>query len=243
VTINFHLFGPAHLAILASIPGTAAILSVAARHTPAWGRAVRFALGGFLAINELTGYGYSLWHEGWRFPEGLPLQLCDLALWSTVIAALSLNSWAFESAYFVGLGGSTMALITPDLWAPLPSYPTVYFFLAHGSVVVTVLTLTWGGLAKLRHGCVWRTFAIMNGFAMTVAIFNVFFKTNYMYLCRKPASTSLLDYFGPWPVYIGVGEVFALGLFWLLWLPVRYSATLGGPRAGTRSGGADQMGN
>lgn len=232
MTINFHLFGPAHLVILASIPATAAILSVAAHRTPPRGRAIRFALGGFLAINELTWYGYILWREGWLFPKGMPLQLCTIALWSTVFAAVSLNSWAFEFAYFVGLGGSTMALLTPDLWAPFPSYPTVYFFLAHGSVVVTVLTLTWGGLARLRPGCVWRTFVIMNGFAVTVGIFDMLFKTNYMYLCRKPANTSLLDYFGPWPVYIVVGEGFALGLFWLLWLPVRYSATPCGQQRG-----------
>jgi len=242
MTIKFHLFGLVHLVILASISGAAAVLSRAARHTPAWGRAIRLALGAFLAINEATWYGYILWRAGWRFPEGLPLQLCTLALWSTVIAAVSLNSWAFEFAYFVGLGGSTMALLTPDLWAPFPSYPTVYFFLAHGSVVVTVVTLTWGGLARLRPGCVWRIFAIMNGFAVAVGIFDVLFKTNYMYLCRKPASTSLLDYFGPWPVYIVVGEVIGLGLFWLLWLPVRYSATRR-PTSGTRSDGTNRIAN
>ena len=218
---DFVLFGPAHLVILAAIPAVASGL--------AWfgsrgARRIRFCLGVFLLVNELVWYGYRFHTEGIRLPEGLPLQLCDLALWLTVVALLTLKPWSYEAAYFLGLGGSGMAVLTPDLWAPSWSYPTWYFFLAHGGVVVAVLFLTLARVLRPRPGCLLRTFAIANLFALAVGAFNTVFHTNYMFLCRKPAGASLLDYLGPWPLYLLAGESVALAVFWLLWLPFRGAA-------------------
>ena len=218
---DFVLFGPAHLLILAAIPASGALLSMGGRLRPPAARAIRLCLGVVLLVNELTWYAYRLWREGVRFPEGLPLQLCDLALWMTVLALLTLKPWSYEIAYFAGLGGSSMAVLTPDLWAPACSYPTFYFFLAHGGVIAAVLYLTWGGGRRPRPGCPWRCFGALNLYAAGVGIFNITFGTNYMYLSRKPGGASLLDYMGPWPVYIIAGEMLALGLFTLLWLPFR----------------------
>ena len=217
----------AHLSILFAVLATSGALSTVLRHRAKWGRNVRFSLGGFLAANELVWYAYRLHEEGFRFPEALPLQLCDLTLWLTVISALTLRSTVYEVAYFGGLGGSSMALLTPDLWAQFPSYPTVYFFLSHGFVMITLLTLTGGRLARPRPGCVWRAFAILNVYTAAIAVFDAVFKTNYMYLCSKPVSASLLDYFGPWPAYVLVEEAFGLAVFWLLWLPLRRSGAAG----------------
>ena len=172
----------AHLSILLAVLAVAGVLSVLLRHRATSSRTVRFSLAGFLATNELVWYGYRLRTEGFRFPEGLPLQLCDITLWVTVAAALTLAPKLYEIAYFCGLGGSGMALLTPDLWAPLASYPTVYFFLSHGFVVVTLITLAGGRLVRVQPGCVWRTFAILNVYAAGVGLFDAVFKTNYLYV-------------------------------------------------------------
>jgi len=220
---NFRLFGLAHILILISVPVLGFALATWCKRSQRSATGVRYGMALFLSVNELVWYAYRLHYEGFRFPHALPLNLCDLTLWLTVAAILSLNQWAFELAYFAGVGGSGMALLTPDLWAPFPSYPTIYFFLAHGVAVAAILMLVWGKLARPKRGCLRRSLLLLNAYALAIGVFNLVFKTNYMYLCSKPAGSSLLDYLGPWPLYIAGGEAVALILFWLLWLPFRRS--------------------
>ncbi len=221
---NFRLFGPAHLLILVSVPVLGLALAKWCQRSEQCARGVRYGVALFLSANELVWYAYRFHYEGFRFPHALPLNLCDLTLWLTVAALLSLNQWAFELAYFAGIGGSGMAVLTPDLWAPFPSYPTIYFFLAHGVVVAALLMLVWSKLAVPKPGCLRRALLLVNAYAAVIGVFNLVFGTNYMYLCSKPSGTSLLDYLGPWPLYIAGGEAIALVVFWLLWLPFRRRA-------------------
>ncbi len=218
------LLGPAHLAILAAIPCLAFALTRVARGRPGRARRIAACLGSFLAVNELVWYAWRLHAEGFRFPEGLPLELCDLTLWLTVAATFTRRQAIFEFAWLAGLGGALMAVLTPDLWAPPLSYPTVYFFLAHGGIVATLLFLVWSGLARPRPGCVWRALLLLNAYAAVIGVFDAVFHTNYMYLRGKPSSASLLDLFGPWPVYLIFAEATAAAVFWLLWAPFRRRA-------------------
>jgi hypothetical integral membrane protein (TIGR02206 family) len=218
---DFVVFGPAHFLIMAAVPAAGAMFAWFGRRSQTSARRLRLGLGLLLLVNELIWYGYRLGWERLRLADVVPLQLCDLALWLTILALITLKSGIYEVAYFTALAGSSMAVLTPDLNAPAWSYPTFYYFLAHGEVIASILFLTWARLLRPRPGCVWRTFIVLNLFAACVGVFNAVFQTNYIYLCRKPAGASLLDYMGPWPVYIGAGEVLALGLFTLLWLPFR----------------------
>jgi hypothetical integral membrane protein (TIGR02206 family) len=216
---NFQLFGPIHLVILSCVAGLPAIFVAWAREAPGLRSRLRIGLAFALLLNSLVWYG-DLAARGWlTFPNSLPLELCDVTLILTIIAAFTLSAAVFDLAYYGALAGTSMALLTPDLWEAFPSFSTVQFFIAHGLVVVTVLYLVWSGQARPRPGSIWRALLALNIFAAFTGTFNFILRTNYMYLRAKPENPSLLDYFGPWPWYIAVSELFALALFVLLYLP------------------------
>ncbi|HEV2445872.1 MAG TPA: YwaF family protein, partial [Candidatus Sulfopaludibacter sp.] len=158
------LFGPVHSALLSLTALAAALLAALCRRRPAMRRAVRLALGLGIMLNEIAWWIFRYSHEGIHLAN-LPLQLCDLTVWATVLACLSLRPPIVEFAYFAGLAGAGMALLTPDLWSPWPSYPAIYFFVAHGGIVIAIVALVFGDIAPLRPGALWRAYVMLLGFA------------------------------------------------------------------------------
>ncbi|WP_242395480.1 YwaF family protein [Anaeromyxobacter oryzisoli] len=214
-------FGPLHLAIVACVPLVGWGLAAWGRRRPGAARGIRLALATAIGVNELVFYRYSA-ARGWLAPpHGLPLDLCDVVLWLTVYTLVKPRAWALDAIYYLGLAGSGMAVLTPDVGEPFPSYPAVKFFLAHGGVVASILFLVWTGALRPRRGSWWRVLLGVNAYAAVVGVVDGLFGTNYMYLRAKPESSTLLDLFGPWPWYLLGAEGIALCLFWLLHLPVR----------------------
>jgi len=214
-------FGCAHLAVMASVPAAAWTLAAWVRKRPGVARRVRLGIAAAVATNELVYYGWAAAHGWLAPPRGLPLNLCDVALWLTVFALAADQPWAKEAVYFLGIAGSGMALLTPDLGASARFYPTLVFFVAHGSVVTSSLFLVWSGALRPRPGAWWRVLIGVNAYAALILLFDLRYGTNYMYLLEKPASASLLDLLGPWPWYIAAAEPVALVILWLLDLPFR----------------------
>jgi len=218
---QFPLLGAAHLLTIAAIPALAAVLAWIGRKSAAASNRVRIGLGLVLLVDELAWYIDVFHAQGLPFPDGLPLQLSDFLVWSTVIAALTRKRIFFEFSYFAGISASGMAVLTPDLWAQPLSYDLVQFFVSHGLIIITVLAMLWMHAARITRGSMWRAFAILNALALALGIFDWRFGANYMYLRAKPEAASLLDYLGPWPAYLFFADFVALGLFFVLALPFR----------------------
>jgi hypothetical integral membrane protein (TIGR02206 family) len=151
---------------------------------------------------------------GWL--DVMPLQLCDAAVLLACLALLTRHPLAYELTFFWGLAGSLLAMVTPELAAPFPHARFLAYFSLHGGVVVAAVLLTWGLGMRPARGAVLRGLAWTNLYALFVGGVNLVLGTNYLYLCRKPSTPTLLDLFGPWPWYLLVGEVLALVLFFLL---------------------------
>jgi hypothetical integral membrane protein (TIGR02206 family) len=218
---NFQLFGTAHLVILGAVPSLAAVLAIVQNKLRPGSRLLRLGLAYFILLDAAVYYGYMLMRGQLTFPDHLPLELCDASLCLVIIALFTLNKAVFDLAYYGALAGATMALLTPNLWEPFPSFSTIQFFVDHGLIVAGVLYLVWSRQARPRPGSVLRALFGVNVFAACVGTFDYFFKTDYMYMRAKPPNTSLLDVLGPWPWYIVSAEIFACAIFVILYLPFR----------------------
>lgn len=219
MTSEFHLFRPLHLAILIAIPMLAAALALVTRRYPAWAIRIRVTFGVLLAADALTWYGYRYFVQGVRFPEILPLELCDASFWLTAIALLTLAPRAFALAYYWGIAGSGMAMLTPYLRAPTHTYQSVQYFTGHGLLIVGVLFLIWSRQARPRSHSWWFAWWAMNVYGAAIGVVDYWCGTNFMYLRQKPGASSLFDALGPWPWYIVGADVVALVLFRLMQAP------------------------
>lgn len=224
MSADFHLFNPLHLAIIAAIPVAAAALTFATRRHPASALAARATLAAVLIADGLSWHFYRYYLQGVRFPEILPLEMCDVSFWLTAAALLTLEEHVFDLAYYWGLAGSGMALLTPYLRAPLHTYQSFQYFTGHALLIIAVLYLIWSRQSRPRARSRWFALWTLNLYGALVAMVDFLTGTNFMYLRRKPASSSLFDLMGPWPWYIVAADLVALILFWLMQLPFPPSA-------------------
>jgi hypothetical integral membrane protein (TIGR02206 family) len=214
---------PGHVLVVAGTAVAAIAVPAVVRHSPTHssGRRARWTLAGLL-LAGVTAYLALAASSGEIGPlDFLPLHLCDLAIFVAVFALLTRSRLVSEVLYYWALAGTTLAILTPDVSGSFPDWRWIAYFTTHGLVVVSATTLVFGVELTPRPGSAWRVFLITLGYAAVVGVVNAATGANFLYLARKPAGPTLLDWFGPWPVYIGVAAVVAWALFTLLEAPFR----------------------
>jgi len=206
---------------LASVAFVAALLVLLVRARPSLGAPVRWALAA--GIVGLVAFELKVAaDEGWlSWKTVLPLELCDAALVLAVFTLLCPRRAPAEVVYFWAGSGTLLAMLTPELPWSFPRWEFVVFFGLHGLVLVAAMVLVFGLGLRPRPRAPRRMLGITAGWAAFVSLVNLVLGTNFMYLRHKPTVATLLDWMGPWPVYIGVGGAVALILFHVLALPFR----------------------
>jgi hypothetical integral membrane protein (TIGR02206 family) len=198
--------------------GAAILVWVGRTQTDAQARRLGRALGVITAVIYGAMVIYTLIPPS--IERSVPLRLTDLATVAAAYALWSQRHWAYALTYYWGLVLSAQALISPVLKSPdFPHYEFLAFWSIHLLVVWAAIYLTWG--RGMRPG--WRSYrvtvAVTAVWAVVTFSFNMIAGTNYSFFNEKPETASLLDYLGPWPVYIGIATALVLVVWALMTWP------------------------
>lgn len=215
-------------------------------------RAVCWSLAGILVLGAIVGQMHRVTTGFWTLQESLPLHLCDIAV-GVVAAALLGVGWhgpvgvmnaaargaqssagrvsllwqrLYELAFIWGMGGTSQAILTPDVQAVFPDPACVRYFILHGGIVVGVLVMTIGLRMRPLPGAVRRVWLTTLVLALVVFPIDWVLNANYMYLLGRPTNPTIIDLFGPWPwsliPLVVVGSVFIAACYVPFWVIDRW---------------------
>lgn len=213
---SFVPFGLPHLTVIALSVAVPLFLSLIARRVSHDRVDVltRLALA-LLLLGGWLGWLLMGWQGGWLgVQNGLPLNLCDWAAASLIVALLTRRQFAYELGYFWGLGGTLQGLLTPALYAGWPTPQFLFFFIQHGGVIAALLYLTLGTGLRPVWGSLPRVVAASLFYAVLAGAADWLLGSNYGFLRAKPVGVNLLTFLSPWPWYIP--ELVGIGVFFLL---------------------------
>ncbi len=201
---RFESFTGEHFALLAlfAVGAVALVLLGRAQRGQSSSRVTcrLLALGVFCAA--VPNQVYVLVPSSFSAGSSLPVELCDLAWMTAIWALLSGRPLPTALTYYWGLTLTVQGILTPSLGHVFPDPEYFVFWAKHLLVVWSALYLTLG----LGRGPTWRdyrlTVAVTAAWALVVYAIDTAVDANYGYLVRKPDSASLLDAFGPWPLYL-----------------------------------------
>lgn len=218
---SFVLFGAGHLIALALV----ILLCLWFFHVrTVWGEAekrrFRYAAAAVLFLNELAWHAWAAYWGVWTIQTMLPLHMCSVVVWLTMWMLLTNSRPIYEIVYFLGIGGATQALLTPDITGyGFPHFRAFNTFLAHGLLVAVpvYMTVVEGFRPTLKS--FWRVILWTNIYMIPVFFLNLAIGSNYLFIAGKPNFPTLLDALAPWPWYILQLEVIGFAILFLLYIP------------------------
>ena len=154
----------------------------------------------------------------WR--ETIPLHMCDLSEIFFIWFLLGGPRILYLCAFFWGLGGASMAILTPDISHHDLDY--IFFMIGHGMIIVGIMyaTVSLGNRPYAKD--ILKVSAITAFILLPIVyVINLILgdPANFWYLMAKPDGASLMDVFPEPPLHLLVITPLAIAVFYLIYLP------------------------
>jgi hypothetical integral membrane protein (TIGR02206 family) len=154
----------------------------------------------------------------WR--EVLPFHMCDLSEIFLIFFLLGGPSILYKCAFFWGLAGATMAIITPDIEFLDLDY--AFFMIGHGMIIIGIMYATVA-LNNRPYAKDIVTVSLITALILLPITYLINYilgePANFWYLMQKPAGASLMDAFPEPPYHLLVVTPLAIFMFCLIYIP------------------------
>lgn len=228
---EFILFGPTHIFTLLLIFTLSIGFSLYVRTSY---DEIKFSLfektlAYLLILNELLKPFYLNYFspDAYNWTNTIPLHACHISSYATGLFLLTRNQKFFDFAYFWGLGGGTMALLTPDVELTFPDIDFITLFSGHGILFFALIYIALAIKQKITFNSYKNAIKFSLYILPIVYVVNIMvggepgFEANLWYLMKAPAGDSLMNFFPNPPLHVIPLFPIVMFVFYLLYLPYK----------------------
>ena len=185
--------------------------------------ATHSSLAYFIISLILINQGMDLYREGYldEWKLGLPLHLCDFSSFSILIYLLTKKRDFFIFAFFFGISGAGMSILTPDTGYGFPAVGYIQNQIGHTAIIlgVTYAMVIDNQRPYLKDVAKALGFATFILFIMYGVNYLLGPPANYWFIVEKPIGTNVTSFMRPAPFHMIDIWLLAVAVCYLIYLP------------------------
>ena len=226
---EFILFGSQHISALSTVIAASVVTPIVLRTSSSveFKKSVSMVLAILLILHELIKPFYRYYLFGHELLLVFPIHICHLAAISMGLFLILKKDFLFEIAYFWGLSGNLLAMVTPDMKYGFPNLEFIMFYFGHGLLLLSILftcvclrtNLRWSSIVRVLI----TTILILPAmYGLNIALESYQPNVNYWYLMITPGPDTILSLFPEPPWHIPYVAVTALLIFIISFIPYKW---------------------
>ena len=171
-----------------------------------------------LLVNQVMDF----YREGFvsgRWQDGLPLHLCDFSTIAIILYFLTQKRDFFVFAFFFGIAGGGMSILTPDT---VYGFPYVGYIQSQIGHTIIIMGVTYAMVIDNQRPYlkdIPKVFMYATILLLFTYLMNYLLGTNYWFLAEKPIGDNITALMRPEPFHIIDLYVVALLVCYSIYLP------------------------
>lgn len=171
-----------------------------------------------LLVNQaMDFYREGIMSERWQ--EGLPLHLCDFSTMAIILYFITLHRDFFVFAFFFGIAGGGMSILTPDTVYGFPYIGYIQSQIGHTMILLGVTYAMVIDNQRPFLKDVPKVFMYATILLAFTYLMNYLLGTNYWFLAEKPIGNNITAFMRAEPFHIIDLYIVALLVCYSMYLP------------------------